>query len=260
MRARDTSAGAPCWIDLGSSDPAVARDFYTALFGWTADEPNPEFGGYFMFNSGGAPVGGGMPAMPGGTPDVWSVYLTSQDAAKTAEAATTAGGQVIVSPMKVGDSGTMGMVLDPGGAAIGFWEPDQFSGIAGVGDPGLPSWFELHTRAYDEVVEFYREAFGWTVQVLSDEPGMRYTVLSHGENQQLAGIMDASGFRADEPMGWFVYFWVADADAAVARVTELGGSVVRPAEDTPYGRLATVADPKGTLFKFMAANDQMPVS
>ena len=57
MRARDISAGAPCWMDLSTSDTAAARSFYTGLFGWTADEPQEEFGGYFMFNgAGGQPV------------------------------------------------------------------------------------------------------------------------------------------------------------------------------------------------------------
>jgi predicted enzyme related to lactoylglutathione lyase len=53
---------------------------------------------------------------------------------------------------------------------------------------------------------------------------------------------------------------VDDADAAVTRAAELGGSVISPAEDTPYGRLATVADPAGATFKLMAANDQMPAA
>ena len=38
--------GAPCWIDLMSSDTDKSVAFYGALFGWTADEPNEEFGGY----------------------------------------------------------------------------------------------------------------------------------------------------------------------------------------------------------------------
>ena len=64
MHARDLSAGAPCWMDLSTSDATVAREFYPALFGWTAEAPSEEFGGYFMFNHKGVPVAGGMPAMP----------------------------------------------------------------------------------------------------------------------------------------------------------------------------------------------------
>ena len=35
----------------------------------------------------------------------------------------------------------------------------------------------------------------------------------------------------------------------VRRVEALGGSVLAAAEDTPYGRIATVADPAGAEFK-----------
>jgi predicted enzyme related to lactoylglutathione lyase len=257
MRARDTSAGAPCWIDLSTSDTSAVRDFYTGLFGWTADEPDPEFGGYFMFNSGGVPVAGCMPAMPDAPADVWGSYLTVEDAQKTLEAATAAGGQVLAPIMVVGEAGTMAIVSDPGGASIGLWQPNQFPGITQVGAAGLPSWFELHTRNYDEDLAFYRDVFGWTTEVAADQPEFRYTMLNHDGNQ-LAGVMDASVWGPDEPAGWNIYFWVDDADAALAKVTELGGSVVIPAEDTPYGRLATAADPKGAVFRIMAANDQMP--
>jgi predicted enzyme related to lactoylglutathione lyase len=40
-------------------------------------------------------------------------------------------------------------------------------------------------------------------------------------------------------------------DARLARAVELGGSVVMPAEDTPYGRIATAADPTGAQFKLI---------
>ena len=53
------------------------------------------------------------------------------------------------------------------------------------------------------------------------------------------------------PAHWSVYFAVADADATLAKIVALGGSVVVPAEDTPYGRLATVADPTGAMFKIV---------
>ena len=36
--------------------------------------------------------------------------------------------------------------------------------------------------------------------------------------------------------------------ATVAQVESLGGTVLMPAEDTPYGTLATVTDPFGAAF------------
>jgi predicted enzyme related to lactoylglutathione lyase len=50
---------------------------------------------------------------------------------------------------------------------------------------------------------------------------------------------------------WNVYFDVEDADATAALAVELGGSIVDAPEDTPYGRLATLADPTGTRFKLV---------
>jgi hypothetical protein len=44
---------------------------------------------------------------------------------------------------------------------------------------------------------------------------------------------------------------VADTDAALAKVTELGGTVLAPGIDTPYGRLAAAADPAGAPFKLV---------
>jgi predicted enzyme related to lactoylglutathione lyase len=61
--------------------------------------------------------------------------------------------------------------------------------------------------------------------------------------------MDSTQFLPDGVPGyWTVYFGSDDVDATVAKLVELGGSVIRPAEDTPYGRLAAVADPGGVRF------------
>ena len=47
---------------------------------------------------------------------------------------------------------------------------------------------------------------------------------------------------------------MADTDAAVARAVELGGSVVAPAWDSPYGRMAVVADDQGAVFAVMSTD------
>ena len=51
------------------------------------------------------------------------------------------------------------------------------------------------------------------------------------------------------PAAWSVYFGVADCDHSVSEVVSLGGEVVMAAENTPYGRIATVADPTGAVFR-----------
>jgi len=154
--------------------------------------------------------------------------------------------------MQVMELGSMAMVTDAGGAAIGIWQPGLHKGFGILGEPGTPTWFELHTRDYDAAVQFYRDVFGWDTHAVSDVPEFRYTTLGEGEGQ-LAGVMDAAGFLPDGiPASWSVYFGVADTDAALADIVRLGGSIVQPAEDTPYGRLAAAADPTGAMFKLVA--------
>lgn len=260
MPARDTApTGAPCWIDLMTSDTERSRSFYCRLFGWTAEEPAEEFGDHFNFTKGDVRVAGCMPGQPdSGVPDVWSVHLATDDARKAVDAATVNGGQALIQPMTVGDLGTMAVVGDPGGAPIGAWQPGRHQGFGVLDEPGAPSWFELLTRDYQATVDFYRAVFGWDTHVISDTPEFRYTVLRHGDDW-LAGVMDASSFLpADVPAHWSVYFGVDDTDAALAKTVDLGGSVLMAAEDTPYGRLGKAADPTGARFSLVAANEAMP--
>lgn len=254
MPHRDAApSGAPCWIDLYTSDPDKSRAFYGELFGWTSSEAGPEFGNYITFEKDGQSVGGGMRNDgSAGMPDMWSVYLAVDDARKTVEVATSSGSHVHVEPMDVGELGAMAMVSDAGQAGIGLWQPGTFNGFTVLGEPGTPAWFELQTRDFDASVAFYRDVFHWDTHAVSDTAEFRYTTLGEGESQ-LAGIMDASGFLPDGvPAHWSVYFGTADTDASLVRVVELGGSIVRDAEDTPYGRLATAADATGAIFKFVS--------
>jgi len=86
---------------------------------------------------------------------------------------------------------------------------------------------------------------------VSDVPEFRYTTLGEGDGR-LAGVMDGSAFLPEGvPAHWSVYFATEDTDASLERTVELGGSVVMAAEDTPYGRLASAADPTGAVFKLV---------
>ena len=247
----DAPIGAPCWVDLFTSDPERTQAFYNELFGWTCEEAGPEYGGYFNFSKDGVQVAGGMRNDgESGAPDHWTVYLAVENAEGTVAAVAAQGGAVIVPAMPVMDLGSMAVVTDPAGDAIGIWQPGLHKGFGIFGEPGTPSWFELHTRNYDASVQFYREVFKWDARPMSDAPEFRYTTLNDGE-LQLAGVMDASVFPAGAPTGWSIYFGTEDTDKSLARIVDLGGKIVLPAEDTPYGRLAQAADPTGSLFKLV---------
>ena len=49
---------------------------------------------------------------------------------------------------------------------------------------------------------------------------------------------------------------VDDIDAALKRATAAGAEIEHPARDTPYGRLAMLADPFGHGFCLIAFNEE----
>jgi uncharacterized protein len=249
------TTGTPCWMDLLTSDTARAREFYETLFGWHGEEAAEQFGGYFMFTRDGVPVAGCMPVMPGmDVGDVWGVYLTASDATATLERAASLGATVRVPAMPVGDLGIQSVIDDPGGARVGIWQPGLFKGFGpvGTGQPGTPAWFELHARDHAAAVTFYRDAFGWNPQVISDTDEFRLTAVAD-DRQPVAGIMDACAYLPPgEPPHWDAYITVEDTDKALAAVADLGGTVPQHGTDTPYGRLGGITDPMGARIKLVS--------
>jgi predicted enzyme related to lactoylglutathione lyase len=252
MPTPDITPGAPCWIDLMTSDTEKAKAFYSALFGWTYETGDQEkYGGYITASKDGRMVAGIMQkqADMGAMPDVWSTYLRTDDIKATTEAAAAYGGQVLLEPMDVPEQGSMAMYGDSSGAAIGAWEFGEMRGYEVAAESGAPAWHELLAKDYESAVSFYQTVFGWETAVMSDTPEFRYTTLGAGDDAK-AGIMDAAGFLPEQvPSMWSVYFAVDNTDATVEQAAALGATVMEPAADTPFGRLATLSDPTGAVFK-----------
>jgi uncharacterized protein len=243
--------GSPCWIDLMTANPEQSKDFYQQLMGWTYETGDEEkYGGYIMAFKDGRPVAGLMKNDgQSGYPDVWSTYLRVEDINAAAEAAAASGGQVYMPPMEVPEQGHMALFGDAGGAAIGAWQFGDMTGFEAHDESGAPVWHELQTRDYAAAVKFYQDVFGWQTDVMSDTPEFRYTTLGAGDDAR-AGIMDAAAFLPEGvPSNWQVYFGVENVDAAIETALGLGGRLLQPAEDTPFGRMATLADPTGAVFR-----------
>jgi uncharacterized protein len=141
--------GAPCWIDLASSEVERAQDFYGAVFGWTFEYAGPEYGGYINAAKDGRPVAGLMANRPEfATPDNWATYFHTADINATVSAVTAAGGASCMGPMEVPAKGYMSLATDPSSASFGLWQPLEHHGFEVIGQAGTPVWHQLTTRDY----------------------------------------------------------------------------------------------------------------
>lgn len=259
------------WSDVSAPDPAASSAFYSALFGWHAEDQQMPDGSfmYTMFSKDGkatAGLGQQPEAMvEQGIPPMWSSYISVDSVDDTIAKWTAAGGTVMMPAMDVMTSGRMAFVLDPEGAAVGLWQAGDHVGAGVFNEPGAMSWNELNTRDSAAAREFYGKALGWTFEDTSSEAMEYWVIVLPGKVQggrlsddaYNGGIMTmGENFPPGLPAHWGVYFTVADTDATVAKATELGGSVLVPAMDTPAGRLAVVTDLHGAAFSIIAMPPQ----
>jgi uncharacterized protein len=250
MVTRDTRwpAGTPCWVDVSVDDVPRAIAFYQALFGWDIEVGGPEVGGYSIARKDGRIVAGIGPKMgPPGAPSAWTTYLATDDADATAAKIKGASGQLLAEPMDVMEEGRLAIAVDPAGAVFGLWQGGGTTGIGVANEPYTLTWNEQMSRDFDGSKAFYRAVFGYDYQDMSGE-GFSYAMLMVG-GHEVGGIGEyPAGTPAGVPAAWTAYFAVPDADAAVAKVTELGGRVVQPVRDSPYGRIGVVADNDSAVF------------
>jgi hypothetical protein len=245
--------GAPCWIDLVSSDVAGSRALYGAVFGWEFEDLGPGMGNYVIITSGSALVGGLTPNDPvWGVKDVWTTYFATRDVAGALTAVEAAGGRRNTDPDEVPGRGVMASAFDPSGAAFSLWQAEGTDGYGRGRGPGFAVWHELATRDYAGALRFYTRVLGWEYETVGDRDDFRYSAARFPDARALASVMDAKSFLPEGvPDHWSVYFNTSDVDGATAKVESFGGETLIPARDTPYGRMAQVADATGAIFNLM---------
>ena len=246
------ATGRPCWADVTAPDVDAAASFYSELFGWRADKaPQPEAGGYTMFSKDGKYTAAASPPPPGqeNVPPHWTVYLAADDADAIATRVREAGGTVLMEPFDVFDSGRTTVAVDPTGATFGVWQAGTHVGSQLRGEPGTMNWAEVQTRDPAAARRFSEQVFGVETEAMDMGGGGEYVLLKVG-GESAAGLIEIGEDWGDVPSNWSVVFEVADCDAAVARVQELGGRVLKEPADIPgVGRFAVVADPWGAAFQ-----------
>lgn len=241
--------GTVTWADLQTPDLDAARAFYGGLFGWSfvgGDDANLGF--YTMAQLGGRNVIG-MAKLGKETPfpPMWSVYFAVADADDFARRVAEAGGKVVVPPMDVMDLGRMAYFSDPTGAFFGAWQPKKHQGAQIVDETGAMVWHEVYTRDLPKAREFYMRILP-VEQKRLDAPGIDYLTFHVGPRTVFGAMQMTAQFPKEVTSHWNTYFAVESAEATVDKAVALGGRVMAPPFDTPYGRMAVVLDPAGAAF------------
>lgn len=244
--------GTVAWVDLQTPDLDRARGFYGELLGWKfegGDDPNLGHYTTALFEgkkvAGLAKLGGDSPFPP-----MWSVYLAADDVDALARRVRDNGGEIVAEPMDIPDQGRMAYFKDPTGAYFGAWQSGKHQGAELRDQPGAMAWSETYTRDAKLALPFYEKVAGVTGDKMP-VTDFEYWSLMKGKAGAFGLMQMPSHFPEKVPSHWNTYFGVPDADAAVEKVKALGGSVVSPAFDSPYGRIAFLTDPFGANFNVM---------
>lgn len=116
---------------------------------------------------------------------------------------------------------------------------------------GTPNWADCATTDLDAAEAFYGTVFGWTAERAPSSDGSVYSVQRLGE-AMVAGLYELNPQMRGMgvPPHWGTYIEVEDLDAALARVTAEGGTVVEgPFEEPEVGTMAIIQDPVGAFVR-----------
>ena len=231
------------WFEHLSDDPAQARDFHQALFGWKIRAVTLGGSAYQLIHNGETALGGLRQAPPG-TRCHWNSFLSVADVDASYGDAVAAGARALLPPFDFAGIGRAATLADPAGAAVSLWHgregdrPDLDNVAAGDW-----CWNELMTPDAKGALVFYERVFGYSHDAMKSPAG-DYYVLKSADGKGRGGVIQTS--HADAPPTWMPYVRVEDTDAIAARVGPLGGKLMMTPTTLPgVGRIAALFDPLG---------------
>ncbi len=115
------------WNELMARDVAAAKKFYADTIGWSFDAmPMPGGGTYWVAKIGDQPVGGVFDISGPdykSVPDGWMPYIAVDDIDARVKKAVAAGARVMKPAFDVPGVGRIVILMEPGGAGIGWITP-----------------------------------------------------------------------------------------------------------------------------------------
>ncbi len=110
-------------VELNTTDPKQAKEFYGELFDWDLQDRDMGQHGKYTLIKVGEGTGGGMMKHPvPGAPSAWLAYVLVDDLAATTKKAKQMGAKIIQENVPVADMGKFSIITDPTGAMLGLWQ------------------------------------------------------------------------------------------------------------------------------------------
>lgn len=248
------SIGSPVWFELATADQQGAKAFYSALFGWQADDVamnDPGGGLYTLFKLDGDEVAAAYTLMKDqldqGVPPSWYSYFRVEDCDASVALCQRLGGSLVVPAMDVQDLLRMAVLQDPEGALFCIAQLNQHPGVGRIRQTNCVTWVELATRDLARAEAFYRELLGWQLTDHADSPAP-YKIINSGDGR-VGGVMQMTKEWGDIPSHWSLYLQVDDVDQTLQLARQHGGEICVPGFDAPgVGRIARINDPAGAGF------------
>lgn len=246
-------AGNFVWFELSTSDPAGAKQFYSSLLGWDAqDSPMGPGMMYTMFRLKGRDTAGAYAMKPEdrqlGIPPNWLLYISVDNADSTVASSLEHGGSAMSPAFDIPNVGRMAVLQDPVGAIVAIFQPGHHKGVGIYGENGAFCWADLQTPDRERSAKFYGSVFGWKFLPGKDKDMNGYLHIVNGE-QYIGGFPEPRNLPPNVMPHWLPYIQCADCAAQTAKAKELGGRIIMPAT-TVEDQLSysVVADPQGAVF------------
>ena len=232
------------WVDLITTDPQKAANFYATVFAWQPQYFSDK--NYIELSHDGRIISSIVFYEDNQTVDGdarWLVSISVRDVDVAVQKAVENGGSVLEPATDLPDRGRYSVIGDAQGAVLMLLRATGGDPVDDTPMLGEWGWAELWTDDPEEAVSFYQAIAGYDALRFPDSKGGERTVL--GTDGKARATIVSLPWDDVEP-NWIPYMPVADAAATLQRIVAAGGAVLM--QSGGAAAVAIVMDPTGGVF------------
>jgi predicted enzyme related to lactoylglutathione lyase len=240
------------WVDLITTDPQKAVDFYVAVFNWRANYFADE--NYIELSHDGRLLSSVVRYEDGEAEDGdarWLVSISVDDIDAATQRAANNGGEILEAATDLPDRGRYSVIRDSQGAVFMLLRASGGDPVDDTQALDEWAWAELWTDDPDDAVKFYQAIAGYDALDFPDASGDDRIVL--GTDGKARATIVPLPWDDVEP-NWIAYIPVANVADTVQRIIAAGGGLLLKSDDTDRSAaVAIVVDPTGGVFAIRQA-------